>query len=185
MPRKKFSSELKFTIRLCWCDYNRCQIDRKRQKLPPWSGIRDNLHEKWFIVQGIEDPAKQCLDILCFDPHHPNYSLLFCAHYWSGYLGSALRSNQIFDNFFWISNPLIILCQDRSRFFTNSQQLSGTELGSEFLSSHIFRVMMMMAKAMMMTMLMMSIGHQQLLPGEIINDRIREATTKKFRRNPK
>ena len=56
------------TIRLCWCNHIWCQIDRKRQKLPSGSGIRDNLLEKWFIVQGIEDPAKQCLDILCFDP---------------------------------------------------------------------------------------------------------------------
>ena len=64
--------------------------------------------------------------------------------------------------FFKILNLLVILCQDRWRVLTNGQRLSGTQLESDFLSSHICM--------MIMTMLMMSTEHQQLLPGEIINN---------------
>ena len=32
---------------------------------------------------------------------------------------------------------MIILCQERSRVFTNGHRLSGTQLESDFLSSHI------------------------------------------------
>ena len=69
---------------------------------------------------------------------------------------------------------MVILCQDRWQVFTNGHRLSGTkQLKSDFLSSRVCRMMMMtmmMANALIMTMLMMSIEHQQLLPGEIINN---------------
>ena len=41
---------------------------------------------------------------------------------------------------------MVILCQDRWRVFTNGHRLSGAQLESDFLSSHICMMMMTMQK---------------------------------------